>query len=107
MMKRSSGAFLLLILLCGSAQAGLLAYVTKPDPSYTWSVLNPGPNDASLQYAELRMVSQTWRDTPWQHRLILVRPADIKEASHALLIIGGGSWHAGLEKERISPGSQE
>ena len=92
---------------CATARAGLLAYVAKPDPSYAWSQVGESPAEALLQHAELYMVSQTWRGTPWKHRLLVARPAGMKDSAHVLLIIGGGSWHEGQEKERMSQDAKE
>ncbi len=37
------------------------------------------------------LVSQTWREIEWEHRVALANPADPLVTDHALLIIGAGS----------------
>lgn len=95
-MRRVMYALLISAVLPISLHADLSGYVSKADNSYRWKLIKTS-EDNSLQFAQLHMISQTWRGTPWQHRLLVARPTDIKKASHALLIIGGGSWRKGLE----------
>ncbi len=106
-MKRGMLAICAVFAASAPAWAGLLAYVEKKDPSYTWKQVASSEADADLQYAELQMVSQTWQGIEWKHRLIVARPAGMKNASQILLIIGGGSWNENTENERINPDSRD
>ncbi len=107
MVRTAFCASLLCLFLVPPVEADLLTYVGKEDSTYRWSVVATSAEGASLQHAELHMVSQTWRGTAWQHRLLIVRLPEVKEASHALLIIGGGSWREGQEKERLPQDARE
>lgn len=76
------------------AQAGdeLSRYVTQPDASYAFHILNTG-RLGSAEYLEAILTSQTWRGIPWNHQLFLVKPPHLDTpAAQALLFIDGGSW---------------
>ena len=84
------------------AVAGSLEdYVARPDASYAWELRRIGVLD-DLRWAELRLVSQTWRDTTWRHQLYVIRPANVAAGvRHALLFIDGGRWKP--EYEQATP----
>src|SRR5438093_5246449 len=69
-------------------------YIAKPDPSYSWKVVNTIPGDAYTTFV-VDMQSQTWRAAPevdravWQHWLVIVKPNTVKQDT-AFLTIGGG-----------------
>ena len=73
------------------ADDALGAYVSRPDPTYAWkeqgrtTLLN-------ITGVELTLTSQTWRDTAWKHRVLVLMPQKIANPRHALLLINGGSW---------------
>jgi PhoPQ-activated pathogenicity-related protein len=78
------------------ASTALQDYIKRPDASYAWHVRQrgkQGPGD----YAELILTSQTWHDVVWKHQLFVYRPAKVKQASQALLLIDGGSWSDSLD----------
>ena len=87
------------LLFAKDAATGPLAdYVHKADASYEWAVRREG-RVGTAEFAELRLVSQTWRDIAWKHQLFVIRPASAtKENHHALLFITGGSWKDELEQ---------
>lgn len=70
----------------------LAAYVRAPDAAYAWSVRRRGDLGTG-RYAELILTSQSWRDQTWRHQLFLYKPATVKDATRALLLIGGGAWN--------------
>jgi PhoPQ-activated pathogenicity-related protein len=75
------------------ASAGALAdYVAKPDTSFGWEVVRHY-RDPHADVVELRLRSQTWEGVLWQHQMLVIRPDRVTDASHALLIVGGGRWH--------------
>jgi PhoPQ-activated pathogenicity-related protein len=80
------------------ASSALADYVQRPDDSYTWRVRQRGKQGAG-DFAELILTSQTWHDIVWKHQLFIYRPANIKNAKQALLLIDGGSWSDSLEAE--------
>ena len=82
--------------IVGPAQAAtvgpLAEYVRAPDASSAWSVRRRG-DLGSGRYAELILTSQTWHEQTWRHQLFLYKPAQVKDATRALLLIGGGAWN--------------
>src|SRR5690349_14282846 len=75
----------------------LKAYVDQPDDSFRWTERRRGKaGDAS--FVELTLTSQTWHGTVWKHQLFVLKPAEIRDGSRALLMIGGGNWNESLAK---------
>src|SRR5262249_25825322 len=76
-------------------QTALDRYVAKPDPAYSWKLVNTISGQGFKGFV-LELTSQQWRtekdvDRPiWKHRLTIVKP-DKTTTSKALLFIGGGS----------------
>jgi PhoPQ-activated pathogenicity-related protein len=76
-------------------QTALDLYIAKPDPSYSWKLVDTVPGTGYTTYV-LAMTSQTWRnaaevDRPeWKHWLTIVKP-DKLSFNKALLYIGGGN----------------
>jgi PhoPQ-activated pathogenicity-related protein len=69
-------------------------YIAKPDPTYSWKVVNTIPGQGYTTFVvDLR--SQRWRSPPevdravWQHWLIIVKPDRVQHDT-AFLTIGGG-----------------
>ena len=71
MMRHNAPAFRLALVLCfvlplavGSAasvqETALDRYITKPDPSYAWKLVNTIPGEGYKAYV-LELISQTWR----------------------------------------------
>jgi len=75
----------------------LQQYVAKPDVSYQWKKRSEGTLGKGA-YVELTLTSQTWRGIVWKHQLFIYRPSVVDSASQALLLIGGGTWEAELER---------
>ncbi len=100
--SRSLLRFLLggLVLACGMAgnlsaeETALDKYVAKPDPSYSWKVINTVRSPGLTTFI-VDLTSQTWRSpeevdrTLWQHWLIIAKPDQVKSET-ALLFISGG-----------------
>ena len=82
-----------------AASDGELArYIAAPDASYTWSEVK-SRRIGSAEVTELILTSQTWRDTPWKHQLILIRPPNVSKSSRQVfLFISGGRWKPEYEK---------
>jgi PhoPQ-activated pathogenicity-related protein len=78
------------------ASSALRDYIKRPDPSYAWHVRQRG-RQGTGEYAELILTSQAWRDVVWKHQLFVYRPAKVKNAGQALLLIDGGSWSDDLD----------
>jgi PhoPQ-activated pathogenicity-related protein len=77
----------------GDESPGELArYVAAPDASYAWREVK-SRRVGSAEVTELILTSQTWREIPWKHQLILVRPPNMDASSRQVfLFIGGGRW---------------
>jgi PhoPQ-activated pathogenicity-related protein len=69
-------------------------YIAKPDPTYSWKLINTIPGDGYTTFV-LDLKSQSWRTMPsvdrtvWQHWLVVVKPDQVKHQT-AYLRIGGG-----------------
>jgi PhoPQ-activated pathogenicity-related protein len=69
-------------------------YIAKPDPSYSWKLVNTVKSDGYTTFF-VDLTSQIWRskkevDRPlWEHSLVVVKP-DIVKHSTAFLTIAGG-----------------
>jgi len=64
-------------------------YVTAEDKTYGWKVedeINSG--GASISF--VRLTSQTWQGITWKHWLTVIRPDNIKNSKHSMLVIAGG-----------------
>ena len=76
-------------------ETALDRYIAKPDPSYSWKLVNTIAGEGYKGYV-IDLASQTWRsaaevDRPvWKHWLTIVKP-DKTASNKALLFIGGGS----------------
>jgi PhoPQ-activated pathogenicity-related protein len=72
-------------------------YLAKPDSSFRWDVRQRtrlGQSDC----VELTLISQTWKEIVWKHRLFLIIPDGVKGTTDALLVIEGGRWRPGDDK---------
>lgn len=75
------------------AQNGALKrYVDAPDKSYGFVEREKGAYPG-VEYVELTLTSQTWKNIPWRHRLFVIRPTGGVQGKQALMMIAGGSWH--------------
>ena len=99
-------SYLSLVMLVSSANlfgeektaSALAEYVAKPDASYNWKTNHEGMLGAG-RYAELKLISQTWRGIEWKHQLFILKPSRTEpDTKHALLLITGGSWTHELDQ---------
>ncbi len=97
MMRTRRGAVIWVVLFLATAAVAtpLDDYIAKPDPSYTYSLVNTIDNPLGKVY-QIDMKSQTWRTekevnrTLWQHWVNIIVPNDVA-SNTALLWINGGS----------------
>jgi PhoPQ-activated pathogenicity-related protein len=68
----------------------LLDYVSKPDNSFSWKVSNRTTTDFGTVYT-IDLVSQTWHDIKWDHKLQVYLPKDAKPQSTMILWNQGGT----------------
>ncbi len=84
----------------GDPSTALKDYLQRPDASYRWEQTRSGKLRGT-RFAELLLVSQTWREIPWKHQLFVIKPRRLKDVNgHALLVIDGGRWRAEYEQPR-------
>jgi len=93
--RKVSIVLLTLLMTVMAAATPLDDYIAKPDPSYTYTVVQTIDNPLGKVYV-IDMKSQTWRSekevnrTLWQHWLTIIVPNDVT-SNTALLWINGGS----------------
>ncbi|NIP70442.1 MAG: hypothetical protein GTO04_15025, partial [Planctomycetales bacterium] len=69
----------------GDPSTALKDYLQRPDASYRWEQTRSGKLRGT-RFAELLLVSQTWREIPWKHQLFVIKPRRLKDVNgHALL----------------------
>ena len=67
----------------------LTDYVNKPDKSFAWKLEGTSKTDAGTIYT-IDLVSQTWQDIKWDHKLQVIVPKDAKPQATMLLWNQGG-----------------
>ena len=108
MMTRKFPAVLIatavLLLACSIAPATPLDdYVAKPDPAFTYELVNQAEKDGVTTYA-YHMVSQTWLDASkvdrplWEHTVLVCVPKAVRY-DKAMMFIGGGDNREGDKPE--------
>lgn len=65
-------------------------YVAADDGMYKWEITNTREMGATT-ILEVRLTSQKWRDIVWNHRLYVIKPAQLKTPEVGVLYITGGS----------------
>jgi len=82
-------ALLLAAIICLPSSAGLLQYVAKPEPNYTWSKVGE-QSAGGCKVVDLAMTSQVWHGITWKHTIRVFVPGQAKYRA-ALLVITGGN----------------
>jgi PhoPQ-activated pathogenicity-related protein len=67
----------------------LVDYVTKKDDSFSWKLVDTTKSDAGTVY-EIDLISQTWHDIKWDHKLQVFVPKDAKPQATMVLWNQGG-----------------
>jgi len=70
--------------------ADLFQYVAKEDPSYKWEKLEELSIPFGMTKYDLKLVSQTWKDIAWDHRITIIKPEKVESPTMVFLIIVGG-----------------
>lgn len=109
--RRDAVLMLALIMgLLGSAakvdadETALDRYVKKPDPTYSWKVVNKTTQANPSRTFVVHLTSQTWRTaeevnrTKWEHWLTIVKPEKLTSKTAFLMISGGGNDRAAPER---------
>jgi len=74
----------------GEVPSELTDYVNKPDDSFSWKVASQTTTDAGTIYT-LDLVSQTWHDIKWDHKLQVYLPKSAKPQATMVLWNQGGT----------------
>ncbi len=78
----------------------LASYLDSADSSYSWTERKSSEGqDCALTL--VRLTSQTWRGSPWNHGLLIAVPAKIERRDSAVLVISGGSNKPGFEDRML------
>lgn len=68
----------------------LVDYVTKKDDSFSWKLASTNKTDTGTVY-EIDLVSQTWQDIKWDHKLQVFVPKGAKPQATMVLWNQGGT----------------
>lgn len=71
----------------------LVDYVKKADASFSWKLVDTKKTDAGTVY-EIDLISQTWHDIKWDHKLQVYVPKDAKPQATMVLWNQGGTPNA-------------
>lgn len=80
-----------------SADGPLHKYVAKADDTYKWTKRQEG-EIAGVEFVELTLYSQTWRDIVWKHQLFILKPKEMTAPNQAVMLVSGGGWKPELEE---------
>ncbi len=72
------------------AAADLKSFIAKPEPAYKWEKRGEQKLEGGTMY-DLHLVSQTWKNGPWEHRLVILKPDNVKHPEFCTLLNTGGS----------------
>ncbi len=97
-LNRAAGILVALLIFrtAPAAETAIDRYVARPDPTYSWKIVQEIPADGATQFV-VDLKSQTWLtekevDRPvWQHWLNVVKPSKPAPATAFLFISGGGN----------------
>lgn len=81
-----------------AAASVLQDYVAKPDDTFAWRV-RAHHRLRGTDVLEIDLHSQTWRGVLWKHKLFLIKPPEVADPEHGVLIIGGGRWREEYESD--------
>jgi len=81
-----------------TASADLKSFMAKPESVYKWEKRNEQKIEGGTLY-DLHLVSQTWKNGPWEHRLILLKPDKLTHPEFCALLNTGGN---GSERDFVS-----
>jgi PhoPQ-activated pathogenicity-related protein len=80
--------------LTAPARAGLLEYVQKPDPKFSWKLTSKKELPEGTVY-ELHLVSQEWQGITWEHQIQVFLPKGVKPGETMFLWNQGGKPDVG------------
>jgi len=80
--------------LVAQARADLKSFLAKPEPAYKWEKRDQKSLSNGTFY-DLHLVSQTWQGRPWEHRLMVFKPAHLEHPEFCSLLNTGGNGSNG------------
>lgn len=72
-----------------AAHADFYAYIARPEPAYRWEKRGEKKVEGGVIH-DLHLVSQTWQDLVWEHRLQLFWPEKVDRPGYCTLLNTGG-----------------
>ncbi len=87
---RIAVVLLVCISVAPALRADLVEYVTRPDDSFSYEVVDRQPVEGGTVLF-VHLTSQTWQDIPWQHWLVIMRPDEVAYPDNMVLVVGGGN----------------
>lgn len=78
------------LFVAGGAGADLDSFLRKPEPAYSWKKVASKKIEGGTVY-DLHLVSQTWQNGNWEHRLQIFFPDDAAYPHFCTLLNTGGS----------------
>ncbi len=74
------------------AWADLEAYIRKSEPEFSWKIQNKiEVGHSGDRVYDLRLVSQRWQGTVWEHQLQVYQPREVSPKSTMFVWVTGGS----------------
>lgn len=90
-MKRLASILVVVLLTASFAAAQpLFDYIHKADGAFAWEKVNETKLANGCTLTTLKLTSQIWQGLTWTHQLAIIKPADLKTADTAVLLINGG-----------------
>jgi PhoPQ-activated pathogenicity-related protein len=83
-----TGFWTIVYTVCAVSAGPLDEYIAAPDNSFMWKESEPPTYKVETVF-RLEITSQTWRNHVWQHKMLVVRPKDLRNPDIALLFITG------------------
>src|SRR5262249_42672262 len=74
--RRSCLAVAALLAVAAGARADLAGYVSKPDATFAWKLVQKIDHPDGVIY-DLELTSQTWQDITWKHQLQIYQPKGV------------------------------
>ena len=71
------------------AEGGLKGYIARQEPAYKWEKRGEKKLAGGMVY-DLWLVSQTWHEEVWEHRLQLFIPENVMASDFCTLLNTGG-----------------
>lgn len=81
--------------IAAKQQTLLDRYLLAPDASYKWTKVSAEGNLLTGTTHHLKLTSQTWQGTPWEHDLLLFVPPGAKPGKTVVLLNTGGNPSGG------------